>query len=81
MEASLAHENRVVLDLVQAALGLITREMRAISVRTEPGRIILYIAVHERSAQIQEDIDDLVFERATPPGTGRSLRPVRATRS
>ncbi|WP_030443539.1 hypothetical protein [Actinoplanes subtropicus] len=62
METSLARENRVVLDVVQAALGLISHEMRAISVRAEPDRITLYVAVHERSAQVEEDVDDLVFE-------------------
>lgn len=62
MEASLVRENGVVLDVVQAALGLISREMRAISVCVESDRIILYVAVHERSAQVEEDVDDLVFE-------------------
>ncbi|MGW4945850.1 hypothetical protein ACWEOZ_30200 [Actinoplanes sp. NPDC004185] len=52
----------MVLDVVQAALGLISREMRAISVRAEPDRVILYVAVHERSAQVEEAVDDLVFE-------------------
>lgn len=62
MDLSLERENRVVLDVVQAALGLISREMRAISVRAEQHRILLYVAVHERTAQVSEDIDDLVFE-------------------
>jgi hypothetical protein len=60
--ASFAWENRVVLDVVQAALGLISCDMRAISVRAELDRIILYVAVRERSPQVEEDIDDLVFE-------------------
>ena len=62
MEASSARENGVVLDVVQAALGLISHDMWAISVRVEPDRIILYVAVRARSAQVEEDVDDLVFE-------------------
>jgi hypothetical protein len=62
MDLSLDRENRVVLDVVQAALGLISREMRAIAVRAEQDRIYLYVLVHEQSAQVAEDIDDLVFE-------------------
>ncbi|MFG1610866.1 hypothetical protein [Actinoplanes sp. NPDC049265] len=50
------------LDVVQAALGLISHEVRAISVRAESERITLYVAVRERSAQVEEDVDDLVFE-------------------
>ncbi|MBB4743779.1 hypothetical protein BJY16_007238 [Actinoplanes octamycinicus] len=52
----------MVLDLVQAALGLISPEMWAISVHAEPDRILLYVAVHEHTAQVAEDVDDLVFE-------------------
>ena len=43
-------------------LGLISREMRAIAVRAEQDRIHLYVLVHERSARVAEDIDDLIFE-------------------
>jgi hypothetical protein len=62
MESSLTRENRVVLDAVQAALGLISREMRAISVCTEPGRIVLHVAVREWTPQVEEDVDDLIYE-------------------
>ncbi|TCB94442.1 hypothetical protein E0H26_21200 [Micromonospora zingiberis] len=62
MENRLERENRLVLDVVQAALGLISRVMRAISVDLDSNRIILHVAVHEHSAQVDEDIEDLVFE-------------------
>ncbi|MFV2104649.1 hypothetical protein [Micromonospora sp. LOL_024] len=62
MESALVRENRLVLNVVQAALGLISREMRAISVRLDSDRITLYVAVYERSAQVGEDVNDLVFE-------------------
>ncbi|MFD1322245.1 hypothetical protein ACFQ4H_14200 [Micromonospora sonneratiae] len=50
------------LDVVQAALGLISREVRAISFDQDSGQINLYIAVYERNAQVDEDVEDLVFE-------------------
>jgi hypothetical protein len=43
-------------------LGLISRDVRAISVCTEPDRIVLHVAVHERIPQVEEDVDDLVSE-------------------
>lgn len=62
LEASLERENNLVLDVVQAALGLISREMRAISFDQDSERINLYVAVHEHNPQVDEDIEDLVFE-------------------
>ncbi|WP_245670150.1 hypothetical protein [Micromonospora mirobrigensis] len=64
MKPDLVRENRLVLDVVQAALGLISREMRAISVELRLDRVILHVAVHERNAQVEEDVEDLVFELA-----------------
>ncbi|MEV6371986.1 hypothetical protein [Micromonospora musae] len=64
MEPLLASENRLVLDVVQAALGLISRDMRAISVVLDSQRIVLHVAVHENNAQVVEDVEDLVFELA-----------------
>jgi hypothetical protein len=62
MGSPLEGENRLVLDVVQAALGLISPEMRAISVEQNSSGITLYIAVSERNAQVDEDVEDLVFE-------------------
>jgi len=62
VEPPLERENRLVLDVVQAALGLISPEIRAISVKRDSSRITLYVAVWARNAQVDEDIDDLVFE-------------------
>lgn len=62
MEYHLERENRLVLDVVQAALGLISREVRAISVELDANRIILHVAVYEHSAQVEEDVEDLLFE-------------------
>ncbi|MEU1889546.1 hypothetical protein ABZ491_29225 [Micromonospora rifamycinica] len=62
MEISLERENRLVIDVVQAALGLISPEMQAISFDVKSERINLYIAVRERSQRVDEDVEDLVFE-------------------
>ncbi|WP_416904400.1 hypothetical protein [Micromonospora echinospora] len=61
MGRDLERENRLVLDVVQAALGLISGYIRAISIGLEPQRVILHIAIHRHSAQVDEDIEDLVF--------------------
>ncbi|MEV6844711.1 hypothetical protein [Actinoplanes sp. NPDC051411] len=50
------------LDLVQAALGLVSQEMRAISFQLNADRVDLYIAVRERGQHVDEDVEDLVFE-------------------
>ncbi|CCH16745.1 RHS repeat-associated core domain-containing protein [Micromonospora lupini] len=65
VEPSLERENRLVLDVVQAALGLISPEILAISVKGDPSRIALYVAVRVRNAQVDEDVEDLVFELET----------------
>ncbi|MEU8661149.1 hypothetical protein [Actinoplanes philippinensis] len=52
----------MVLDVVQAALGLISPEMRAISFELSSDRISLYIAVRERNQHVDEDVEDLVFD-------------------
>jgi hypothetical protein len=62
VEAQRERENKLVLDVVQAALGLISPEMRAISIVLEPGRVVLHLAVHVHNAQVDEDVEDLVFE-------------------
>jgi hypothetical protein len=62
VEFPLERENGLVLDVVQAALGLISPEICAISVEQDSNRITLYVAVSESNAQVNEDIEDLVFE-------------------
>ncbi|AGL14836.1 hypothetical protein [Actinoplanes sp. N902-109] len=62
MGSSLDDENKLVLDVVQAALGVISHEMLAISVERADNGIKLYVAVSELNEQVEEDVDDLVFE-------------------
>ncbi|MEV4704084.1 hypothetical protein [Actinoplanes sp. NPDC049316] len=62
VETSPESGNRLVLDVVQAALGLISPGIRAVSVERKADRINLYVVVRERNAEVDEDIDDLVFE-------------------
>ena len=60
----LAHtvENRCVIDIVQASLGLITESVKGIWFSVKGKTLNLTIAVSERSPEVLEDIDDIVFE-------------------
>lgn len=58
-------ENQLVLDVVQAALGLISRDMLAISIGVSQDRVMLYFVVRERNHQVDEDIEDIIFELHT----------------
>ncbi len=62
MDARLEEENGLVLDVVQATLGLISPHMRAISVGFGPGRIVLYFAVEDGGDDVEEGVNDIVFE-------------------
>lgn len=62
MQSRLERENALVLDTVQAALGLISVPMRAISVQVTPERVILHFALRERNADVDEDIVDVLAD-------------------
>ena len=62
MKYSLDRENALVLDVVQAALGLISPRLRAIALRLDRDEASLHVAVTERTPQVDEDVDRLVFE-------------------
>ncbi|WP_017557368.1 hypothetical protein [Nocardiopsis baichengensis] len=57
-------ENGLVLDLVQAQLGLISSNIVAIAIRAdkEQGRIELLFWAHEENEELAEDIEDIIFE-------------------
>lgn len=55
-------ENRVVLYLVQALLGLVSSTMRAISVEVYPSLVVIHIAAHSHSEELDEDLSDIRFE-------------------
>ncbi|MFF3215511.1 hypothetical protein ACFYYB_33370 [Streptomyces sp. NPDC002886] len=46
----------------QAALGLIGPILPGIAVEPRPNAIVLHFAITARTAEVEEDIDDIVFE-------------------
>lgn len=58
----LERENAIVLDAVQALLGLISTDVIAIAVGMERDRIELRFWVRRRTSELNEDIEDAVFE-------------------
>jgi hypothetical protein len=62
MESQRELENGLVLDALQASLGLVSSSMSAISVQLDAGDVVLHFALLERTPEVDEDIDDMVFE-------------------
>lgn len=59
---SLERENVLVLQTVQALIGLISSNMQAISIQLEDERVIVHFAVRRITSELEEDIDDIIFE-------------------
>ncbi len=64
-ERALLRRNYLVLMTGQAALGLIAEDMLGIAVEGRPDTVVLHFAVTTRTAEIDEDIDDIAFELRT----------------
>jgi hypothetical protein len=62
MESQLERENGLVLDAMQASLGLISAKIYAISVARGVEVIVMHFAVAELSVDVEEDVDDILFE-------------------
>jgi hypothetical protein len=58
----LKRENEIVLNAVQALLGLISSEVTAVAVRVEAQRVELSFWVRRHTSEIEEDADQAVFE-------------------
>jgi hypothetical protein len=58
----LKYENDRVLDLVQAMLGAVTANFRAVSLSITDRNIILTFVLFEDTEEDREEIDDIVFE-------------------
>lgn len=58
----LQRENFVVLLTVQALLGLISKDVNAVAVQVSDDRVTLRFWVNKHSAEIDEDINDVIFE-------------------
>jgi hypothetical protein len=61
-QSPLEWENYVVLQAVQALLGLVTPRVRAVSVRANPDLVTLFFAMDKCELVDQQDIDDAGFE-------------------
>lgn len=59
---SLQRENDLVLDLVQASQGLISRDIGEITIEVYEGGVRIFFAVRADNTQIREDVDDIAFE-------------------
>jgi hypothetical protein len=61
-ESQLERENTLVLDALQASLGLISQDIRGISVLLEAEKIVLHFALREENACVEADIEEMAFE-------------------
>ncbi|MEU9887496.1 hypothetical protein [Sphaerisporangium sp. NPDC051011] len=72
----LERENGIVLDAVQALLGLISPDVIAVAVRVEKDRVELSFWVRRRTSELDEDIQDAVAEmEALLSGEGPLIEP------
>ncbi|MFC5814927.1 hypothetical protein [Nonomuraea harbinensis] len=73
----LERENEAVLDAVQALLGLISPDVIAVAVRAEKDRIELSFWVRRRTSELDEDIEDAIFDmEALHSGEGPLIEPI-----
>ncbi|MER7756691.1 hypothetical protein [Kitasatospora sp. NPDC097643] len=61
-ERALLRRNYLLLQTGQAALGLIGPGMLGIAVEARSGVIVIHFAIANRTAEIEEDIDDIIFD-------------------
>lgn len=59
---TLERENEITLYAVQALLGLISSNVIAVAVRAEEERVILTLWARRHTPEVEEDLDDAVFE-------------------
>ncbi|MGW0806046.1 hypothetical protein [Nonomuraea sp. NPDC002799] len=72
----LEQENGIVLDAVQALLGLISPDVIAVAVGVEKGRVEMSFWVRRRTSELEEDIDEAVAElEALRSGEGPLIEP------
>jgi hypothetical protein len=55
-------ENLQVLHLVQAMLGRITPDFRAISLVCKDGAVVLHFILEQDRAESRDEVEDIVFE-------------------
>ncbi|MFD3870244.1 hypothetical protein [Streptomyces sp. NPDC058623] len=61
-ERDLLRRNYLLIQAGQASLRLIGPDLLGIAVEPRPGAIVLHFAVAALTAEVEEDLDDIVFE-------------------
>ncbi|MEU8074899.1 hypothetical protein AB0B31_05570 [Catellatospora citrea] len=61
-EQTLLRRNYLLLQVGQASLGLIGRDVLGLAVEPRPGGIVLHLAVRQETREVAEDVDDICFE-------------------
>ncbi|MCX5409911.1 hypothetical protein OHA37_39490 [Streptomyces sp. NBC_00335] len=61
-ERDLLRRNYLLIQTLQASLGLIGPDVLAIAVEPRPEEVVLHFAVAELTAEVEEDVEDIVFE-------------------
>lgn len=59
---SLDRENSLVLQTLQASHGLVSPTMNAIAIQVEIDKVVLHFLVAQDSSEVEEDIEDMIFE-------------------
>jgi hypothetical protein len=79
-ERALLRRNYLLIEAVQAALGLIGPDLLGIAVEDDAEAIILHFAVARRTAEIEEDIEEIFSEfGAFLTGGPEGQTPIRQT--
>lgn len=73
-ERALLRRNYLLIQAGQAALGLIGPDLLGIAIEPRPGAIVLHFAIGVRTPEVQEDLDDIVFELEAFLGGGPEQR-------
>ncbi|WP_329375696.1 hypothetical protein OG625_00155 [Streptomyces sp. NBC_01351] len=69
-ERVLLRRNYLLNQTGQAALGLVGPHLHGIAVEPRPNAIVLHFAIIERTAEVEEDLDDIIFELSVFLGGG-----------
>ncbi|WP_326790578.1 hypothetical protein [Streptomyces sp. NBC_00151] len=73
-ERVLLRRNYLLNQTGQAALGLIGPHLRGIAVEPRPDAIVVHFAITARTAEVEEDLDDIIFELEVFLGGGPEQR-------
>jgi hypothetical protein len=78
-ERALLRRNYLLLQISQAARGLISREILGIAVEPRPEAVVIHAAVSQETPALAEDLSDIVFELEALLGGGPEQRSLITT--